>query len=60
MPEMRINDMPNDLHRALKQAALDNDTTMREVCLQALEKGLKNFVKKPETLRKRPKTTNKG
>ena len=55
MRELRIADMPDDLHRALKQAALDNDTTLREVCFQILEKGIKDFVKKPETLRKRPR-----
>ena len=60
MRELRIADVPSDLHRALKQAALDNDTTLREVCLQILEKGLGGFVKKPETLRKRPRTYKAG
>lgn len=50
MRELRITEVPVELHRALKQAALDNDTTMREIVFQLLRDGLKDFVKKPEEL----------
>lgn len=56
MKELRITDFPPELHKALKYAALDHDLSLREFCFQILEKGMKDFVKKPGTLRRRPRT----
>ena len=50
MKELRIANVPAELHRFLKQVALDNDMTMRDVAFQILRDGLKDFVKKPEEL----------
>ena len=46
MKNYLIRDLPQELWKALKMKAVEDETTMRELILRYIEKGLKSEVKR--------------
>lgn len=49
--ELRLRTLPKTIHRALKQIALDTDTSLEKLCVRALTE----FVEAPAKNRKEGK-----